>query len=1089
MTVVLAVTSNPQTFNGGTWTAASLALNGGITRFTFAPTAASTTFTGGNFHALFGQAHGAIWLNDANLELYTTPGDALVFSHALTWSAAQTMTVTVDARGKSVTISGATTGNGTFTFTQVGPYYDATQLMEAGRFGAGNFQFAGTISSIDDTAPNQSWVPSLPANPILRIPSVALLMGGLVAPPVVPQATAPPLSWDPVVPAYQLRGAPRPLNVGGEFAPTTIVPAPIAPAMSWTPVFPDLVPRARSAINEGGATGPVAVIVQAAAPLLSWAPKFPDFAPRARGPLNTGGITGPESVIPQPPSPGMSWAPQFPDFLNRPRHPMHAAAGLSAPPFAGGKSLTVGVAAVRQNILSQLAFSTPLTTFGTDLTFTASGNTLTTGTHGMVVCAGPFNLKTTGTLPAGSDASTLYYMIVPSTTTVQLALTPALAKAGTAVALTDAGTGTHTLVRAVNTAPLYSTLVAIFARGTQASSPNQATDSLGNTYSYIPSAPRAYDAFNTSSFSIATSFRSKGGNAHTWSASIGNIGGQQDEVVIGGLEIFNAPILQSSSVVEIADGTQATITSGTVTTTAKALLVGVVGGNGNVNQGHVFTTPAGFTRIPQVCAEGDVNVAGYIQIEVFVRLVDIKGTYKYSTQGTSSEGAMLWLMAFQAQATDLQPLDWIYQQAEVPRGARRPLEGGETAPPRIIAPVAPLLSWSPVFPDAVTQVGRRQPAGETAPPSSGDAAKLLAWLPTVLDPPRARRVPIGGETAPPVVPAPPPWWPSFPDWLPRPAFRIHAGETSPARAPAPAAPPASSWMPQFPDLVTRAIVRILGGETAPVTTPPPAAVPPIGSWSPSFPHAIARQVQRQPGGEIAPVMIVVPPVAPPMASWVQQPVMVTLRARRPPPGEAVGPVLAIPQPPAPPLWSPVYPDIVLRARPRQLSGEVGPFSGAINFAPPLVQLSPIVTATAGDLLSVTAAARDILIATADNMTTPLSLVLFHGETRIITLLVTDPDTGLPADLTSGKWQVSIIEYQVKAAIEGPDPPLIAKSLAGGGITVTAPATVKIVIDPADTPPLAPGRYAHDCVATFMSGARVYLIKPRGIRVLGVVNQL
>ena len=61
--------------------------------------------------------------------------------------------------------------------------------------------------------------------------------------------------------------------------------------------------------------------------------------------------------------------------------------------------------------------------------------------------------------------------------------------------------------------------------------------------------------------------------------------------------------------------------------------------------------------------------------------------------------------------------------------------------------------------------------------------------------------------------------------------------------------------------------------------------------------------------------------------------------------------------------------------------------------------------------------------------------------------------------------------------------------AGGGITVTTPNTVKIFIDPADTPPIAVGRYNHDCVATFTSGARVYLIKPRGMQILGVVNQL
>lgn len=826
------ITSNPQTLTGGTYANLAATINGRRWRLVVTPTLASTAFVGGVFHVIFGQTNGGLAFVDASIELDDNT-DALMINRALTWSAGQALTFTVEMRSgiRSLTIAGATTGNGTFTISNANPIIDPAQDLTIGNVPPGNVPFAGTVSSFDDTAPDMSWVGQMPPLPSRRIASAALLVAGLVAPPIVPAPVAPPLSWEPVVPAHQLRRAAPPLNIGGEFAPTTIVPPPAAPPMSWTPQYPDIVPRARA-------------------------------------PLNVGGTTGPEAVIPQPPTPGLSWLPQYPDILNRPRHPIHAAAGLVAPPFAGGKSLTVGAAAIRQNILSQLAFSTPLTTFGTDLTFTAAGNTLTTGTHGMIVTAGPFQLRTTGTLPAGSDASTLYYMITPSASTVQLALTAALAKTGTAITLTDAGTGTHTLVRAVNTAPLYSTLVAIFARGTQAASPNQATDSFGNTYSYIASAPRVYDNFNTSSLSIATSFRSKGGNAHTWSASIGNIGGQQDEVVIAGLEIFNALILQSSSVVEIADGTQTTLTSGSVTTTAKALLVAVVGGNGNVNQDHVFTTPAGYTRIPQACAEGDPSAAGYIQIEVFVRLVDIKGTYNYKTQGTVAagpgpEGAMLWHMAFQAQATDLQPLDWLYRQDEIPRRARRVLEAGETAPPRQPVPAAPLLSWTPVFPDATARVGRLQLSGETAPPF-GDAAKLLAWLPNAIEPTRQRRVAPSGETAPPGNFAPAPWWPVYPDWTPG------------------------------------ARPRIQGGETAPAFAPP--AVPSISSWAPTFRDALVHAVIRQSAGETAPTMLVPLAPVPPASSWMQQPAVPVPRALRSPSGEAVGPVLTIPQPPAgPPL--------------------------------------------------------------------------------------------------------------------------------------------------------------------------------------------
>lgn len=1062
MTTVLAVTSNPQTFNGGTWNAAATALNSGVTRFTFTPTAASTTYTGGNFHALFGQAHGAVWLNDANFEKYTTPGDALVYSKAITWTAGLTITITDDSRAKSLTIAGASTGNGTFSYSQAGPYFDATQLMESGRFTAGLFQFVGTISSIDDTAPNESWLPILPTLPtpsLARAAAGALAMSMLTAPLVVDVPPAPALSWQPSYPAHQLRPARAAPNVGGCFAPETVITAPVAPALAWSPTFADRAPGPRRPVNQGGAFAPEATIVNALAPPLSWGPVFPDFAPRSRGVVNAGGMAAPEATIPNPPTPGMSWAPTFPDQILVPRRGQGPT--LFAPPFSGGTRLTAGVAAIRQNILSQLAFSTPLTTFGTDLTFTvnAGTDTLTTGTHGMVVCAGPLFLTTTGTLPAGSDAVTPYYAIVPSSTTIKLALTPALAKAGTAVDLIDAGTGTHTLVRAVNVAPLYSTLLAIFARGTQSSSPNQATDSAGNTYSYVTGFPRPYDNFNTSSFSVSTAFNAKGGNAHTWSASIGNIGGQQDEVVIAGLELPGAAILQSSSIVERVDGGAATITSGTVTTTARALLVAIIAGNGNVNQGHVFTFLDGFTKVIRACAEGDVDVAGYIQIEVAVRYVDIKGTYSFRAQGTASEGGQMALLAFQSQSSDLQPLDWLFPLPPDPVRLKRVLQGGETAPPFVTtASVPPLPSWSPTLAELAR--ARRTPASSSAEPVSTDR--------------------------------PVPWLPTFPDQIARPVRQQPSGST---------APPEQDqrligWLTTPPELV-RARRAPTGGESAPVFTPPSAVVPDPSSWLP-LPQGrpLLRRSPAPPGAEVAPVLAIPQPAAPPL-SWIPSFPDRAPRARGVViVGGACAPEATLPNPPAPALsWSPVFPVWQLR-RARGvvlIGGEAAPFSGAINFAPPLVQLSPIVTATAHDLLVVSASAPDLLIVRVDNMQTPapLNLTLYHGETRVIPLELVDPDTGLPANLTSGKWLVTSIEYQIKAAIEGPDPPLLGKAI-GAGITVAVGAVlpqIKIFIDPADTPSIAIGRYVHDCVATFASGARLLLIKPRGMQIRGVVNQL
>lgn len=126
----------------------------GTIRFTFQPTLASTTYVGGNFHALFADnsQHGGIWLNDAKIEMYTAPGDALVFSQAMTWSALQTMTITIVSTGsKSITIAGATTGNGTFSFSTAPNYFDNTQSLGVGSLpGSSAFRFAGVIGDVDD---------------------------------------------------------------------------------------------------------------------------------------------------------------------------------------------------------------------------------------------------------------------------------------------------------------------------------------------------------------------------------------------------------------------------------------------------------------------------------------------------------------------------------------------------------------------------------------------------------------------------------------------------------------------------------------------------------------------------------------------------------------------------------------------------------------------------------------------------------------------------------------------------------------------------------------------------------------------------
>ncbi len=58
---------------------------------------------------------------------------------------------------------------------------------------------------------------------------------------------------------------------------------------------------------------------------------------------------------------------------------------------------------------------------------------------------GPVQLSTTGTLPSGLATGTDYYVIKVNANSIKLATSRANALAGTAVAFTDAGSGTHTI--------------------------------------------------------------------------------------------------------------------------------------------------------------------------------------------------------------------------------------------------------------------------------------------------------------------------------------------------------------------------------------------------------------------------------------------------------------------------------------------------------------------------------------------------------------------------------------------------------------------------------------------------------------------
>jgi hypothetical protein len=76
----------------------------------------------------------------------------------------------------------------------------------------------------------------------------------------------------------------------------------------------------------------------------------------------------------------------------------------------------------------------------------SSGNILTAAAHGFVTGQKVRVTTTAADLPAGLAVDTTYYVIKLSANTFSLATTDANATAGTAITLSDAGTGTHSIV-------------------------------------------------------------------------------------------------------------------------------------------------------------------------------------------------------------------------------------------------------------------------------------------------------------------------------------------------------------------------------------------------------------------------------------------------------------------------------------------------------------------------------------------------------------------------------------------------------------------------------------------------------------------
>lgn len=105
--------------------------------------------------------------------------------------------------------------------------------------------------------------------------------------------------------------------------------------------------------------------------------------------------------------------------------------------------------------------------------FTASGATLTAAAHGFADDT-PLKVTTTGTLPAGLTADTLYYMVNVATNTFKLSTK----KGGAPIITTSAGAGAHTAT--ISTHKLYESLAAGNVGNTPHKSTTQWLD-LGST--------------------------------------------------------------------------------------------------------------------------------------------------------------------------------------------------------------------------------------------------------------------------------------------------------------------------------------------------------------------------------------------------------------------------------------------------------------------------------------------------------------------------------------------------------------------------------------------------------------------------------
>lgn len=124
------------------------------------------------------------------------------------------------------------------------------------------------------------------------------------------------------------------------------------------------------------------------------------------------------------------------------------AAGLTVAKLVGAQARSVVIADDNVDAVNSLVFN-DLTVSGVDVT----DNELDfAGAHNLLTGDGPVRLTNSGgALPAGLAVATDYYVIARDADSIALATSRANALAGTAIDITGAGTGTHTVVDTATT--------------------------------------------------------------------------------------------------------------------------------------------------------------------------------------------------------------------------------------------------------------------------------------------------------------------------------------------------------------------------------------------------------------------------------------------------------------------------------------------------------------------------------------------------------------------------------------------------------------------------------------------------------------